>query len=72
MLSHDFAVSFHLRTMVKDTELVRNFSESIGVPVLLSNTVHELNKVCENKGWGDLNASAIFKLFEEMAGLPAK
>lgn len=27
-------VSFHLRTMVKDTELIRNYSESIGVPVL--------------------------------------
>jgi 3-hydroxyisobutyrate dehydrogenase-like beta-hydroxyacid dehydrogenase len=72
MLNHDFGVSFHLRTMVKDTELIRNYSESIGVPVLLSNTVHELNKICENKGWGDLNASAIFKLFEEMAGVPAK
>ena len=72
MLDHDFGVSFHLRTMVKDTELIRNYSESIGVPVLLSNVVHELNKVCENKGWGDLNASAIFQLFEEMAGLPAR
>ena len=72
MLKHDFGVSFHLRTMVKDTELIRNYSESIGVPVLLSNIVHELNKVCENKGWGDLNASAIFKLFEEMAGVPAR
>jgi 3-hydroxyisobutyrate dehydrogenase-like beta-hydroxyacid dehydrogenase len=72
MLKHDFGVSFHLRTMVKDTELIRNYSESIGVPVLLSNLVHELNKVCENKGWGDLNASAVFKLFEEMAGVPPR
>jgi hypothetical protein len=39
--------------------------------VLLSNTVHELNKVCQNRGWGELNASAIFKLFEEMAGIQA-
>lgn len=68
MLDHDFGVSFHLRTMVKDTELIRNYSETIGVPVMLSNMVHELNKVAQNKGWGDLNASAIFKLFEEMAG----
>jgi 3-hydroxyisobutyrate dehydrogenase-like beta-hydroxyacid dehydrogenase len=71
MLNHDFGVSFHLRTMVKDTELIRNYSESIGVPVLISNLVHELNKVCQNKGWGEENASAVFKLFEEMAGLPA-
>jgi 3-hydroxyisobutyrate dehydrogenase-like beta-hydroxyacid dehydrogenase len=70
MLRREFGVSFHLRTMVKDTELIRNYSESIGVPVLLSNLVHELNKIAQNKGWGDENASAIIKLFEEMAGLP--
>lgn len=71
MLDHDFAVSFHLRTMVKDTELIRNYSESIGVPVLLSNVVHELNKIAQNQGWGDENASAIFRLFEQMAGVGA-
>ena len=69
MLNHDFAVSFHLRTMVKDTELIRNYSESIGVPVMLSNQVHELNKVAQNMGWGEENASAIFKVFEVMAGM---
>lgn len=69
MINHDFAVSFHLRTMVKDTELIRNYSESIGVPVMLSNTVHELNKVAQNMGWGEQNASAIFKVFEVMAGM---
>jgi len=72
MLRHQFGVSFHLRTMVKDTELVRNFSESLGVPVLLSNVVHELNKVAQNRGYGEENASAIYKLFQEMAGLPVK
>ena len=69
MLNHDFAVSFHLRTMVKDTELIRNYSETIGVPVMLSNIVHELNKISQNRGWGEQNASAIFRLFEEMAGI---
>lgn len=72
MLEHNFAVSFHLRTMVKDTELIRNYSETIGVPVLLSNIVHELNKVSQNRGWGEQNASAIFRLFEEMAGIDDK
>ena len=69
MSNHDFAVSFHLRTMVKDTELIRNYSESIGVPVMMSNMVHELNKVAQNLGWGELNVSAIFKVFEVMAGM---
>ncbi len=68
MIDRDFAVSFHLRTMVKDTELIRNYSESIGVPVMLSNMVHELNKVGENLGYGEENASAVVKVFEQMAG----
>jgi 3-hydroxyisobutyrate dehydrogenase-like beta-hydroxyacid dehydrogenase len=69
IISRNFDVSFHLRTMVKDTELIRNFSESIQVPVLLSNIVHEINKIGLNKGYGEENASAVVKVFEEMAGL---
>ncbi len=69
MVEGDFAVSFHLRTMVKDTELIRNHSEAIGVPVMISNTVHELNKAAQNLGWGELNATAIYKLFELMGGM---
>ncbi len=68
IISRDFDVSFHLRTMVKDTELIRNFSESINVPVLLSNIVHEVNKIGLNMGVGDENASAVVKVFEHMAG----
>lgn len=70
MWDGQFDVSFHLRTMVKDTELIRNHAETLGVPVMLSNTVHELNKVAQNLGWGELNATAIFKLCELMAGIP--
>jgi 3-hydroxyisobutyrate dehydrogenase-like beta-hydroxyacid dehydrogenase len=69
MIVHDFAVSFHLRTIVKDTELIRNYSESIGVPVMISRVADELNKVAQNMGWGELNATAIFKLFEVMTGI---
>ncbi|MFA7671483.1 MAG: NAD(P)-dependent oxidoreductase [Sphaerochaetaceae bacterium] len=69
IINRDFEVAFHLRTMVKDTELIRNFSESLNVPVLLSNIVHEINKVGLNMGYGEENASAVTKVFEHMAGL---
>ncbi|MGI6466942.1 MAG: NAD(P)-dependent oxidoreductase [Sphaerochaetaceae bacterium] len=69
IINRDFEVAFHLRTMVKDTELIRNFSESLNVPVLLSNIVHEINKVGQNMGYGEENASAVTKVFEQMAGL---
>lgn len=65
--TRDFAVSFHLRTMVKDTELIRNYAEQIGVPLMLSNVVHELNKIGQNRGYGEENASAVVKVYEEMA-----
>ncbi len=71
-ISRNFDVSFHLRTMVKDTELIRNFSESLNVPVFLSNIVHEVNKVGLNMGFGDENASAVVKVFEHMAGAEVK
>jgi 3-hydroxyisobutyrate dehydrogenase-like beta-hydroxyacid dehydrogenase len=69
IINRDFEVAFHLRTMVKDTELIRNYSESLNVPVLLSNIVHEINKVGLNMGYGEENASAVTKVFEQMAGL---
>ena len=67
VIDRDFDVSFHLRTMVKDTELIRNYSESLDVPVFLSNIVHEVNKVGLNMGFGEENASAVVKVFEHMA-----
>lgn len=69
IINRDFEVSFHLRTMVKDTELIRNYSEQLEVPVLLSNIVHEVNKVGLNMGLGEENASAVVKVFEHMAGI---
>ena len=69
MIGHDFDVSLHLRAMAKDTELIRNDSESIGVPVVTSRVAHELNKVAQNMGWGEFNATAIFEAFEAMAGM---
>ncbi len=68
IINRDFDVSFHLRTMVKDTELIRNFSETVEVPVLIANTVHEINKIGLNMGLGEENASAVVKVFEHMAG----
>jgi 3-hydroxyisobutyrate dehydrogenase-like beta-hydroxyacid dehydrogenase len=72
VINRDFDVSFHLRTMVKDTELIRNFSESLNVPVFLSNIVHEVNKVGQNMGFGEEDASAVVKVFEHMAATEVK
>jgi 3-hydroxyisobutyrate dehydrogenase-like beta-hydroxyacid dehydrogenase len=67
IITRDFEVSFHLRTMVKDTELIHAYAEQVNAPVMVSNVVHELNKVGLNKGYGDENASAVVKVLEDMA-----
>lgn len=68
VLERDFGVSFHLRTMVKDTALVKDLAEELGMPVPISSIVHELYKIGVNKGYGEENASAIVKVVEEMGG----
>jgi len=70
--TRNFEVSFHLRTMVKDTDLIHQYAEQIGVPLMLANSVHELNKIGLNKGFGDENASAVVKVYEDMAGIIVK
>lgn len=68
VLERDFSVSFHLRTMVKDTNLVKDFAEDLGMPLFIPSIVHEMFKVGMNKGFGEENASAIVKVIEDMAG----
>ena len=68
----NFDVSFHLRTMVKDTDYVRKFAEELGYPVPVSSNVHEIYKMAQSMGWGEENASAVIKLFEKMAGVEVK
>ncbi|MGB9592316.1 MAG: NAD(P)-dependent oxidoreductase, partial [Candidatus Kryptoniota bacterium] len=70
--TRNFDVSFHLRTMVKDTDLIHTYAEQINVPLMLANSVHELNKIGLNKGFGDENASAVVKVYEDMAGIVVK
>jgi 3-hydroxyisobutyrate dehydrogenase-like beta-hydroxyacid dehydrogenase len=67
VLKRDFSVSFHLRTMVKDTGHIKDLAEELGMPVPLSSLVHELYKIGVNKGYGEENASAIVKVIEDMA-----
>lgn len=68
----DFDVNFHLRTMVKDTAYVRDFAGELCFPVPVSSNVHEIYKMGQSMGWGEENASAIIKLFENMAGVEVK
>ncbi|AMM85877.1 hypothetical protein AZF01_17200 [Martelella sp. AD-3] len=68
-LAGDYAPSFYLRHMLKDTRLVRAFACSQDVPVPLTTLIGELYAAANNKGLGDLNASAIHEMLFELSGL---
>ncbi|WP_180899700.1 NAD(P)-dependent oxidoreductase [Martelella soudanensis] len=68
-LGNDFAPSFFLRHMLKDTRLVRDFARLKEVPVPITAAISELYTAALNKGLGDLNASALHKMQFEMAGV---
>jgi 3-hydroxyisobutyrate dehydrogenase-like beta-hydroxyacid dehydrogenase len=44
----------------------------LGFPVPVSSNVHEIYKMAQSMGWGEENASAVIKLFEQMAGVEVK
>ncbi|TCT28528.1 NAD(P)-dependent oxidoreductase, partial [Martelella mediterranea] len=68
-LAGDYSPSFYLRHMLKDTRLVRAFAGSQDVPVPVTTLIGELYASANNKGLGDLNASAIHKMLFELSGL---
>ena len=71
-MSTQLYVSFHVRTMVKDTGHIKDLAEELGMPVPLSSLVHEMYKIGVNKGFGEENASAIVKVIEDMSGTVIK
>jgi len=71
-LKGDFEPNFYLRHMLKDARLIEAFARSLGVPLPSSAVTAELYQAALNKGYGDLNASALHKLQFELAGVEAE
>jgi len=68
-LGGNYEPSFYLKHMLKDARLIGAYARSVGVPLPTSSTTAELYQAAVNKGYGDLNASALHKLQFEMSGL---
>lgn len=71
-LEGDFEPNFYLRHMLKDARLIGAFARSLGVAVPASGLAAELYQGALNKGYGDLNASALHKLQFELSGVVEK
>lgn len=68
----NFSPDFYLKLMLKDANLIAQFAEQLNVPTPAAAAVRENIKAAVNKGWGDLNASALIRNLEEQAGVEVK
>lgn len=71
-LEGDFEPNFYLKHMLKDARLIGAFARSLGVAVPASGMAAELYQAALNKGYGELNASALHKLQFELSGVMEK
>lgn len=68
-LDGDFGPHFYLKHMLKDARLIGAYARSLGVALPSSAVTTELYQAAVNKGFGDLNASALHKLQFELSGV---
>ncbi|MGB3642868.1 MAG: NAD(P)-dependent oxidoreductase [Mesorhizobium sp.] len=71
-LKGDFAPNFYLKHMLKDARLIGAFARSLEVSAPASGMAAELYQGALNKGYGELNASALHKLQFELSGVEEK
>jgi 3-hydroxyisobutyrate dehydrogenase-like beta-hydroxyacid dehydrogenase len=71
-LKGDFDPHFYLKHMLKDARLIGAYAKSLGVAVPAASLTAELYQAAVNKGYGELNASALHKLQFEHSGVKAK
>ena len=72
LIERDFSTHFALKLMLKDANLISSFAQDLNVPIPAMAVIHEVIKGAVNKGWGDLNASALIQNLEEQAGVQVK
>jgi 3-hydroxyisobutyrate dehydrogenase len=68
-VDRDYAPGFATRLMRKDLDLVREFATEVGSTVPLAAVVREMCEAVIINGWGELDFSALAKLYELTTGL---
>jgi len=68
-LAGNYAPSFYLRHMLKDTRLIADFARRLDVPLMASGNIQHLYQAAVNRGLGDLNASGLHKMLFDASGV---
>jgi len=69
ILKRDFSTNFALQLMLKDTNLIEQFSETLGSPIPGLRVVQDNLADAVGLGFGKENASAVIKALEKGAGV---
>lgn len=72
ILKRDFSTYFALQLMLKDANLIQQFSESLSSPIPALHVVKKNLEDAINLGFGKENASAIIKALERQAAVEVK
>jgi len=72
ILKRDFSTSFALKLMLKDTNLIGKFGESLKSPIPGLRIVEKNLESAVRLGFGKENASAVIKALEKEAGVEVK
>ena len=72
ILKRDFSTYFALQLMLKDANLIQQFSESLSSPIPALHVVRKNLEDAVELGFGKENASAIIKALERPAGIEVK
>lgn len=72
ILKRDFSTYFALQLMLKDANLIQQFSESVNSPIPALRVVQRNLEEAVALGFGKEDASAFVKTLEKRAGVEAK
>ncbi len=68
MIDRDFTSHGVLRILLKDTNIVSDLAESVGLPMPLTSVARQMFQAGVNQGLGDEDDGAVVKVLEQMAG----
>lgn len=69
VLNRNFEPTFTVDLTMKDVALALQTADKIPYPMSVTSLVHELHKEASSKGYGDEDACAVVKIFEENIGM---
>lgn len=69
MLARDFSPRATVDILIKDTGIIMDAARALEIPLPVSSTVYQIYRMARARGLGPKDASSVFQLLEEFAGL---